>query len=67
MNKLFHCGCGGKTKVESESSVLHDCKAQQGCKVFEPLRGFVRWVRVQVNPALTGGAEKYNWFVDWQS
>lgn len=63
----FTCACGGKTIVESETSVLHDCKAQQGCKVFEPLTGFVRRVRVQINPELTGGVERYNWFVDWRS
>ncbi len=62
----FKCKCGGRTIIESQSSVLHDCKAQPGCKVFDNPRGFVRWVRVQINPSLTGGIEKYNWFVDWQ-
>ncbi len=63
----FACNCGGDTRVQSDTLVLHDCKAQPGCKVFDYPRGFVRWIRVQINPQLTGGAERYNWFIDWQS
>ena len=66
MNTKFRCGCNnGKTEVLAVDLVRHTCG-------FRPSQSY-GWEgvphtfrRMQVNPKLTGGYTRYNWFVEYQ-
>ena len=66
-NGIFECDCGGEIKATSETSVLHACKNKYapGTSYYDGIARFISYDRVRVNPALTNGAEKYNWFLRW--
>jgi len=66
--KVFKCGCGNPVKVVSEDFVYHSCRrtsisyGQEG-KPGETVENPYR--RVKLDPKVTGGLEKYGWFVEW--
>ncbi len=63
----FQCGCGGKIKIVSETEVLHACKQKyaHGTSYYDGIDRFMPYKRVQINPNLTNGEIKYNWFFKW--
>ena len=67
-NETFQCDCKGPVKTLVPDKVLHACRNK-----YAPLTsyfdGVERWaskVRVQVNPQLTGGEIRYNWFQEYR-
>lgn len=66
--ETFDCGCGGPVKILTALTVLHACKNKYSHETsyFDGTPRFVYYDRVTVNPALTGGTEKYNWFLRWR-
>ncbi len=64
----FSCNCGGQIKVMSESIVLHACrnKYAPGTSYYDGIPNLMEYNRVQINPKLTNGEVKYNWFVKYE-
>ena len=63
MNETFSCGCKGKVTVITENTISHCCKHLASVKQFGDSE--ISYKRVQINPKLTNGETRYNWFVDW--
>ena len=61
----FNCNCGGSIVKVAEDRVLHVCKSLFARKQFGDTE--LEYERVKLNPAVTGGLEKYNWFINWHS
>ena len=69
MRETFDCNCADDDK--RSTVIISDSEVQHACG-FRPSASFpagivTTWERVQVNPALTGGVVKYNWFRRWES
>jgi hypothetical protein len=63
----FTCDCDGPIHEIDPVTIEHACsnKYAPSTSFYDGVHRFIRHVRVQVNPALTGGTVKFNWFVDW--
>jgi hypothetical protein len=63
----FDCDCGGSIQALAEDRVLHACRLKYApaTSYYDGVDRPVQWRRVQINPALTDGRAKYNWFVAW--
>ena len=63
-NAVFHCACGGPIERVSDERVIHACRrtSQSYGVEFYP----VPYRRVQIDPRLTKGEIRYNWFADWR-
>jgi len=68
-NQLFHCTCSGLAKIISDDLVLHAChnKYAPGTSYYDGIPKFIQYNRVQINPKLTDGELKYNWFIHYES
>ena len=69
MNEQFGCDCGGEVKEIDCETVLHCCRRKYAplTSYYDGVERPVRYQRVRVNPELTGGVVKYNWYVAWQT
>lgn len=67
MDEVFSCNCnGGKTERVSEDRVIHTCGFRPSAS-YGSLGVATPYRRVQVNPALTSGEARYNWFADYSA
>jgi hypothetical protein len=66
-NSKFECGCNGAVQVISDNLVLHACnhKGSPLTSYYDGKQHFGTYERVQINPKLTNGEVKYNWFFKW--
>ena len=64
--KDFACNCkDGITDVLAPDRVLHSCGFRPSRTHSEVIGVTYPYRRVQINPELTGGAEQFNWFREW--
>lgn len=65
----FQCQCKGPIRQIDDSHVEHACalKYAHGTSYYDGVQRFMPYRRVQINPQLTGGLVKFNWFLNWQS
>ena len=63
----FECDCGGAVYEIDPVTVDHACanKYAPATSYYDGEQRLMRHKRVQINPSLTGGEVKFNWFVDW--
>ena len=68
-NELFHCSCNGSITKISDDLVLHacHCKYAPGTSYYDNKQTFIPYRRIQINPKLTNGELRYNWFVEYES
>ena len=64
-NATFTCSCHGSTRLIDESHVEHDCRLKGEAGYYDGQEHYAPYRRVQINPSLTGGVVKFNWFKDW--
>ena len=67
-DEQFKCKCGGEVRLISDSIVLHACheKYAPGTSFYDGIPHFTQYNRIQINPVLTNGEVRYNWFVNWE-
>jgi Fe2+ or Zn2+ uptake regulation protein len=60
----FNCACGGKVTMINQNTASHKCES-----IFANHQDLPESIyeRVQINPKLTNGEIKYNWFLKWDN
>ena len=63
----FSCDCGGPIIELSNNLVKHACshKYVLATSYYDGIDKFMEYECIQINPDLTDGEVKYNWFVKW--
>jgi len=68
-NEAFTCDCGGPVTRLTDDLIRHACghKYAPLTSYYDGIQRPVAYRRVRVNPTMTDGITKYNWYVDWQT
>lgn len=65
--KEFNCKCSGDIKVINSDKVKHACELKNAhlTSYYDGIPKYAIYERTKVNPTLTNGEERYNWYLAW--